>query len=202
MPDNRTLLERRRGLCLRIAEAIDDHFDLSGLPGRHAVYDRDEAAHLIDDLLPMTYAEAEAEMAETAAMMPLRPPGPSLPDQLRAALGLTKDVPLTQLLQSAIDAARERDRLTLALDFVECGQFRRGWLAEANHLWTARCNARREIDPSAPLPEEPDPGDPWLWLTRCRELLQVMMAAHAPLDGRDDAVAAASRRMEEQRHVP
>lgn len=184
MSDNRTLLQKRRGLCLKLAEEIERHFELHNIPGRKAAYDIDEAAVVIDQHLPLTYAEADAEMAETAEdLAPLMPPGPSLSQQLYDALGLTRDVGIRGLLQSAVEAAVERDRLRVALDGVECLEFRRGWLAEADAIWAAR---ESDVRPTYEV---------ILWATRCREMLLAAIEAHAPLDGRDEEVAAARRRL-------
>lgn len=83
-----------------------------------------------------------------------------------------------------VEALRDdRDRLTVALDGVECGDFRRGWLAEAERIW-----ADRDED-DAPGPEL------LVWVARVRELVRAMVDAHQVLDGRSAEVEEARRRL-------
>jgi hypothetical protein len=61
----------------------------------------------------------------------------------------------------------ERNRLCAALEELELGQFRSGWLTEAEAIWTARDTTECRNDAAI------------LWAVRCRELLRAMKAAHA-----------------------
>lgn len=111
------LLRKRRALCLRIAEQLERQYDL-----RRTDWDTDEAGHLIEGLLPMTYAEEEAFQEEAREELERLPPrqekiqGHSLNLRLREALGLM-DVQVS--LQQVLLAALERiERCTQAEAFL------------------------------------------------------------------------------------
>ncbi len=98
MPDKRTALQKRRGLCLEIAEAVIDRYD--------AEPDVDECGKLVDTMLPHTYDEAierDAKLdAEIGKNRP-EPTSPSLGERLRTALGLGKEHDLKVALEAAIE---------------------------------------------------------------------------------------------------
>ncbi len=69
----------------------------------HLDWDSDEAMHIIYAVLPETLAASEAMWDETSKKIEaIRPPGPSLLQQLREALGLQKSVGLRTTLELAI----------------------------------------------------------------------------------------------------
>lgn len=93
----------RRRLALRIARTIWDEYGFGG-------YDMNAAVAVINQQLPMTYAEAEAETQALRRKREKPKPGPSLPAQLRKALGLPDDCTVHELLTEAIavvNASRE-----------------------------------------------------------------------------------------------
>ena len=107
------LLTLRRRLCLEMAEQLQGQFHLSS---RYSNWDTDEAAVLLDSILPSTRDEAILEDAQRqeqldAVLPPRPPPGVlSLPDQLREVLGLDYQYPLMATLQIAIDRIKATSR--------------------------------------------------------------------------------------------
>lgn len=95
------VIRRRRNLCLNIAEVIQQHFNLS-----ISDYDSDEAAKLIDTMIPLTNLEAEAEMEEFHQDLKAKniiPKGPGLASLLKEALGYHKGTDLKIILNKAIE---------------------------------------------------------------------------------------------------
>jgi hypothetical protein len=72
----------------------------------------------------------------------------------------------------------------VALARLQLGEFRLGWLAEADAIWAARGS---EAGPVV--------ADPLVWVTRAREMLQLARESTATIAGMDDEVAAAERRI-------
>jgi hypothetical protein len=100
-------LRARRALCLRLAEALANHFDL----GR-THYDIDEAARLLEALLPTTYAEQEAEVLDFEETRPVTAPGPASGalTQLRTALGVGAEVGLVETIRAATERVQNPNR--------------------------------------------------------------------------------------------
>jgi hypothetical protein len=110
------LLRKRRALSLKIAEEISVQF------GRLAKtdYDVDRAADIIDMMIPLTYAEHEAEIEETQKELePYKPKRSGLGERLRTALGLGKEISLDQTIEAAIERAEKCKDLEREVERLE-----------------------------------------------------------------------------------
>lgn len=96
---------KRRALCLRIAEQLGDHFSLYHR-SFSSFWDVDEAANLIDCLLPLSYEEAEAEWEATNEEA-TSSPGPSLFGRLQDALGINERIGIRATIEAAIEKLKE-----------------------------------------------------------------------------------------------
>ncbi len=66
--------------------------------------DEERLERIVNAWLPLTYAEADAAMAELDRERPAKAPAkPSLPARLRAALGYDRSISLVGLLEGAIE---------------------------------------------------------------------------------------------------
>lgn len=99
-----------RKLALKIAEAMNDHWRNLFVEG----YDVDEAADLIAMYIPLTRAEADAEIDALMADKdePAVPRKPSQFAQLCEALGVVKDGPIGLVMNDCIRKARELNAIT------------------------------------------------------------------------------------------
>lgn len=105
MPTLAEIHHAKKKLALRIAESINEEWpDLS-----REGYDIDEAAALVELELPMTLAEASAEMAWTREPddEPVKPRGPSLIRQLGEALHFSEGATIKQILEKAIEKLKD-----------------------------------------------------------------------------------------------
>ena len=88
-------------IALAIVNDLEEEWPYLSYPGES--WDSDKARHIIEMRLPLTIAEAQAQMD---AIMNYEPPisrkGPSLISQLRKALGLDGDASLRTTLTLAI----------------------------------------------------------------------------------------------------
>ena len=93
------LRKARARICLRIAEAIEHEWPNIGMEG----YDVDIAARRISQFMPLTYAEADAEMdAMKSDPTPCQEYAPSLFAQLREAVHATPEMSTRTVLEAAI----------------------------------------------------------------------------------------------------
>lgn len=101
---SRTLDKIRRGLCLKITEKTLDELRRQKIISELTIIDTSEIALVIDLELPITYAEME-EITQRMAKQTHDTPSqlPSIFDQLRSKLGLTKEHGAIEILKAAID---------------------------------------------------------------------------------------------------
>lgn len=108
----------RRRLCLKIAERLEDHFDLRlhrpPDPKKH--WDIDWAMIMIDSCLPIGESwfreawdeiEREWQERESSRSRPKAQEPPRYMVRLREALGLPADHPLADTLEAAIKASKQ-----------------------------------------------------------------------------------------------
>lgn len=94
------MLDYSRKVASRIVSGLESKWPHMQCDGG---FDPEEAVDLIETLLPMTVAEAEAEAEKWDEDHDENlPPGSSLIQQLREALGFTREVSLRGTLESAI----------------------------------------------------------------------------------------------------
>lgn len=103
------VLRARKRVAMDIADHIEVQFGL-GIGGKPC-WDKDECRRVIEAMMPLNNAEAQAEYDAqmSGGKEQIGPQKPSLPDRLRKAMGMdTPPVSLTQLFEAA---AAERDGL-------------------------------------------------------------------------------------------
>jgi uncharacterized protein YlxP (DUF503 family) len=97
------ILRTKKAIAYRIVESLEKIFEVD----RARTWDRDKAARITESLMPLSAAEAEAEMQENERYVNDRrtrrnkPPKRSLMRELRAALNTDAD--LGTVISTAID---------------------------------------------------------------------------------------------------
>ncbi len=100
--DEAAILKVKRRMCLTIADEIETALRLDPFKSS---WDKDKAYEIIYEMIPNTYAEAEAEM-EWSRKFVDEAPGPKKPSigqRLREAMGLPDGFDLIQTLEAAIE---------------------------------------------------------------------------------------------------
>jgi uncharacterized protein YlxP (DUF503 family) len=98
-----SIIRDRRKMILRIAEQLQEHFNLNTQTMKS--WDIDEACEIIDTELPQTYDEMEAEFNTASTYVEVNRIGkPSVLSQLREVLEITDDkIPLIEVVKAAIE---------------------------------------------------------------------------------------------------
>ncbi len=106
LPENPALLARHK-IAFRIAETLAEMFADNS-------YDVDEAYQLIETMIPLTNAEAEAEL-EAFDCKERESPGlgraPGLLTQIKQAVSATPEMSIVTTLKAIIIKCKERDEL-------------------------------------------------------------------------------------------
>lgn len=103
-----SMLDYSRKVAIRIVNGLETKWPHMHCDGG---FDTEEATDLIENLLPMTVAQAEAEAETWDDTEPPPPQGPSLIQQLREALGVSheKGLSLRGTLELAISTLNTRN---------------------------------------------------------------------------------------------